>query len=106
MVSRPIDFVLHPKIPFSLRSKRSETGGSVSLLREKKFRYGMFCFSFASKRNLGTPYCYLQVKVFGVTSIGIKDPEVKTTMVRNQLDLFRDKECRGAGWILVGSGSR
>ena len=30
------------------------TGGSVSLFREKKFRY--VSLSFASKRNLGTPY--------------------------------------------------
>ena len=54
MVSLLIDFVSHPKIPVSLRSETSETGGSVSLFREKSF--AMFRFSFASKRNLGTPY--------------------------------------------------
>ena len=46
MISLPIDFVSHPKILFSLRSKTSETGGSVSLFLEKSF--AMFRFSFAS----------------------------------------------------------
>ena len=46
MVSLPIDFVSHPKIPFSLRS---ETGGSVSLFREKKFRYVSLQFRFEAK---------------------------------------------------------
>ena len=49
MVLLPIDFVLHPKIPFSLRSETSETGGSVSLFREKKFRYVSLQFRFEAK---------------------------------------------------------
>ena len=49
MVSLPIDFVSHPKIPVSLRSKTSETGGSVSLFREKKFRYVSLQFHFEAK---------------------------------------------------------
>ena len=49
MVSLPIDFVSHPKIPFSLRSETSETGGSVSLFREKKFRYVSLQFRFEAK---------------------------------------------------------
>ena len=49
MVSLPIDFVSHPKIPFSLRSETSETGGSVSLFREKKFRYVSLQFRFKAK---------------------------------------------------------
>ena len=46
MVLLPIDFVSHPKIPFSLRS---ETGGSVSLFCEKKFRYVSLQFRFEAK---------------------------------------------------------
>ena len=46
MVSLPIDFVLHPKIPVSLRS---ETGGSVSLFRKKTFRYVLLQFRFEAK---------------------------------------------------------
>ena len=49
MVSLPIDFVSHPKIPVSLRSETSETGGSVSLFREKKFRYVSLQFCFEAK---------------------------------------------------------
>ena len=49
MVSLLIDFVSHPKIPFSLRSETSETGGSVSLFREKKFRYVSLQFRFEAK---------------------------------------------------------
>ena len=49
MVSLPIDFVSHPKIPFSLRSETSKTGGSVSLFREKKFRYVSLKFRFEAK---------------------------------------------------------
>ena len=49
MVSLPIDFVSHPKIPFLLRSETSETGGSVSLFREKKFRYVSLQFRFEAK---------------------------------------------------------
>ena len=49
MVSLPIDFVSHPKIPFSLQSETSETGGSVSLFREKKFRYVSLQFRFEAK---------------------------------------------------------
>ena len=49
MVSLPIDFVSHPKIPFSLRSETSETGGSVSLFHEKKFRYVLLQFRFEAK---------------------------------------------------------
>ena len=49
MVSLPIDFVSHPKIPVSLRSETSETGGSVSLFREKKFRYVSLQFRFEAK---------------------------------------------------------
>ena len=49
MVLLPIDFVLHPKIPFSLRSETSETGGSVLLFREKKFRYVSLQFRFEAK---------------------------------------------------------
>ena len=45
MVSLPIDFVSHPKIPFSLRS---ETGGSVSLFCEKKVS---LCFASVSLRS-------------------------------------------------------
>ena len=49
MVSLPIDFVLHPKIPVSLRSETSETGGFISLFREKKFRYVLLQFRFEAK---------------------------------------------------------
>ena len=49
MVSLPIDFVSHPKIPFSLQSKTSETGGSVLLFREKKFLYVLLQFCFEAK---------------------------------------------------------
>ena len=49
MVSLPIDFV-------SLRSETSETEGSVSLFREKKFRYVTLQFRFEAKfgDTLGT----------------------------------------------------
>ena len=49
MVSLPIDLVSHPKIPVSLRCETSETGGSVSLFREKKFRYVSLQFRFEAK---------------------------------------------------------
>ena len=49
MVSLPIDFVSHPKIPFSLRSETSETGGSVLLFCEKKFCYVSLQFCFEAK---------------------------------------------------------
>ena len=49
MVSLPIDYVSHPKIPFSLRSETSKTGGSVSLFREKKFHYVWLQFRFEAK---------------------------------------------------------
>ena len=49
MVSLPIDFVSHPKIPVSLRSETSKTGGSVSLFCEKKFRYVSLQFRFEAK---------------------------------------------------------
>ncbi len=49
MVWLPIDFISHPKIPVSLRSETSETGGSVSLFREKKFRYVSLQFCFEAK---------------------------------------------------------
>ena len=49
MVSLPIDLVSHPKIPVSLRCETSETGGSVSLFREKKFRYVSLQFCFEAK---------------------------------------------------------
>ena len=49
MVSLPIDFVSHPKIPVSLRSETSETGGFISLFREKKFRYVSLQFRFEAK---------------------------------------------------------
>ena len=49
MVSLPIDLVSHPKIPVSLRCETSETGGSVSLFREKKFRYVSLQFRFKAK---------------------------------------------------------
>ena len=49
MVSLPIDLVSHPKIPVSLRCETSETGGSVSLFREIKFRYVSLQFRFEAK---------------------------------------------------------
>ena len=49
MVSLPIDFVSRPKIPFSLRSETSETGGFILLFREKKFRYVSLQFRFEAK---------------------------------------------------------
>ena len=49
MVSLPIDFVSHAKIPVSLRSETSETGGSVSLFHEKKFCYVLLQFRFEAK---------------------------------------------------------
>ena len=49
MVSLLIDFVSHPKIPFSLRSETSETGGSVSLFRAKKFCFVSLQFRFEAK---------------------------------------------------------
>ena len=49
MVLLPIGFVSHPKISFSLRSETSETGGSVLLFPEKKFRYVSLQFRFEAK---------------------------------------------------------
>ena len=49
MVSLQIDFVSHPKIPVLLQSETSETGGAVSLFREKKFRYVSLQFHFEAK---------------------------------------------------------
>ena len=49
MVSLPIDLVSHPKIPVSLRCETSETGGSVSLFREKKFHYVSLQVRFEAK---------------------------------------------------------
>ena len=49
MVLLPIDFVLHPKIPVSLRSKTRETGGSVSLFRKKIVCYVSLQFHFEAK---------------------------------------------------------
>ena len=49
MVSLPIDFVSHPKIPVSLRSETSKTGGFISLFREKKFRFVSLQFRFEAK---------------------------------------------------------
>ena len=45
MVSLPIDFVLHPKIPFLLLSETSETGGSFL---QKKVS---LCFASVSLRS-------------------------------------------------------
>ena len=47
MVSLPIDFVLHPKIPVSLRSETSETGGQFCYLRKKV----SLCFASVSLRS-------------------------------------------------------
>ena len=49
MVSLLIDFVSHPKIPVSLRSETSETGGFISLFHKKKFRYVSLQFRFEAK---------------------------------------------------------
>ena len=48
MVSLPIDLVSHPKIPVSLRSITSKTGGSVSLFSKKNF---FLCFASVSLRS-------------------------------------------------------
>ena len=48
MVSLPIDFVSHPKIPVSLRSETSETGGVSFPISRKK---GLLCFASVSLRS-------------------------------------------------------
>ena len=71
MVSLPIDFVSHPKIPFSLRSETSETGGSVSLFREKKFRYVSLKFRFEAKFGdtlMGTPPLFPLIPLVPLTA--------------------------------------
>ena len=63
MVSLPIDLVSHPKIPVSLRCETSETGGSVSLFREKKFRYVSLQFCFEAKFGDTLIHSNSQVKI-------------------------------------------
>ena len=48
MVSLPIDFVSHAKIPILLQSETSKTGGFISLFREKKVS---LCFASVSLRS-------------------------------------------------------
>ena len=74
MVSLPIDLVSHPKIPVSLRCETSETGGSVSLFREKKFRYVSLQFRFEAKFGdtlVADPECFTQGLRIQIHKMGI-----------------------------------